>query len=137
MQIGLLVDAEVDLAAFDIGDGLSHIRGDGAGLGVGHQATRAQHAGDPAHLGHLVGGGDRGVEVQEAALDFLDQIVTAHDVGAGGEGLLGLLAHREHRDTGGLAGAVRQADGATHHLIGLTGINTQADRDLNGGVLLL
>ena len=133
----MLIDAEVDLAALDIGHGLGHIRGDGAGLGVGHQTARAQHAGDPAHLGHLVGCGDRGVEVQEAALDLLDQIVAADHIGAGGDGLLGLLAHREHRDAGGLAGAVRQAHGATHHLIGLTRIDAQTDRDLDGGVLFL
>ena len=51
--------------------------------------------------------------------------------------LLGLLAHREHRHPGGLAGAVRQADRAAHHLVGLTRVDAQADRHLHGGVLLL
>ena len=137
MQICLLVDAEVDLAALDVLHGLGDVRGHGAGLGVRHQTTRAQHAGDAADLGHLVRGGDRGVEVQEAALDLLDQVVTADHVGAGGGGLLGLLTDGEHRDAGGLAGAVRQAHRAAHHLIGLAGIDAQADRHLDGGVLLL
>ena len=137
MQVGLLVDAEVDLAALDVLYGLGHIRGDGAGLGVGHQATRAQHTSDPADLGHLIRGGNGGVEIQEATLDLLDEVVAADHVSAGGDGLLCLLADGEHRDPGGLTGAVRQADGAAHHLVGLARVHTEADRDLNGGVLLL
>src|SRR5690606_12656740 len=30
-----------------------------------------------------------------------------------------------------------QIDGATHHLVGLAGVDAEPDRDLNGGVLLL
>ncbi|GAB4914601.1 hypothetical protein MAHJHV29_22440 [Mycobacterium avium subsp. hominissuis] len=136
MQVGLLVHPEVDLAALDVGDGLGDVGGDGAGLGVGHQAARAEHPGDAAHLGHLVGRGDGGVEVQEAALDLFDQVVAADDVGAGGLRLLGLLADGEHRDPGGLAGAVRQVDRAAHHLVRLARVDAEPDRHLDGRVLL-
>ena len=111
--------------------------GDGAGLRVRHQATRAEDAGDAADLGHLIGGRDRGVEVQEAALDPLDQVVAADLVGACGLGLLGLVADGEHGDAGGLTGAVRQVDGAAHHLVGLAGVDAEPDGDLDGRVLLL
>lgn len=51
--------------------------------------------------------------------------------------LLGLGAGREHDDTGGLTGAVREVDGAAHHLVRLAGVNAQAHGDLNGRVGLL
>nr|AHE14889.1 hypothetical protein asmbl_12 [uncultured bacterium] len=135
VQVGLLVDAEVDLPALDVVDGLGDVGGHGAGLRVRHQATGAEDAGDAAHLGHLVRRRDRGVEVQEAALDPLDQVVGADDVGAGGLGLGGLVTGREHDDAGGLAGAVRQVDGAADHLVGLARVDAQPDRDLDGGVV--
>ena len=118
-------------------DGLGDVGGDGARLRVRHQATRAEHAGDAADLGHLIRRRDRGVEVQEAALDLFDQVVAADDVGAGGLGLLGLVADGEHRDADGLTGAVRQVDGAAHHLVGLTRVDAQPDGHLDGRVLLL
>src|SRR5258708_4073434 len=42
VQIGLLVDAEVDLAALDVVDRLGDVRRHGAGLRVRHQATGAE-----------------------------------------------------------------------------------------------
>ena len=137
VQVGLLVNAEVDLAALDVVDGLGDVRRDGARLRVRHQATRAEDARDAADLGHLIRCGDRGVEVQEAALDLLDQVVAADDVGSCGGGLFGLVTDREHRDTGRLTGAVRQIYGAAHHLVGLARVDAEPDRDLDGGVLLL
>jgi hypothetical protein len=92
------------------------------GLRVRHQATLAQHAGD---LCHLVGGGDGGVEVQPAALDAFDQVVTADHVRAGRGGGFGLVPHREHHDAGSLAGVVRQVDGAAHHLVSLTRVDAE------------
>ena len=52
-------------------------------------------------------------------------------------GRLGLVADREHDDAGGLAGAVRQVDGAADHLVGLAGVDAEPDGDLDGRVLLL
>ena len=63
------------------------------------------------------------VEVESAALDLLDQLVTADDVGIGGSGLVRLGADGEDEDPGGLAGAVREVDGATDHLVGLAGVD--------------
>src|SRR4029453_8970962 len=128
-------DAEVDLPALDVVDRLGDVRGHRAGLRVRHQATGAEDAGDPADLGHLVGGRDRSVEVEEPALDLLDQVVGAHDVGAGGLGLGGLVTGREHDDAGGLAGAVGQVDRAADHLVGLARVDAQAHGDLDGGVV--
>ena len=130
------VDAELDLAALDLGDGLGDVGGDGAGLRVRHEAARAEHAAEPADLAHQVGGRDDGVEVEAALGDLVDQLVAADDVGAGGAGLLGAVAGREDQDAGGLAGAVREVDGAADHLVGLAGVDAQAQGDLDGGVEL-
>src|SRR4051812_9845686 len=135
VQVGLLVDAEVDLPALDVVDGLGDVGRHGAGLRVRHQATGAEDAGDPADLGHLVRRRDRSVEVQETTLDALDQVVGAHDVGAGGLGLSSLVAGREDDDAGGLAGAVGQIDRAADHLVGLARVDTQAHGHLDGGVV--
>ena len=77
------VDPELDLAALDVGDGLGHVHGHGAGLRVRHQAARAEDPAEPADLAHQVRGGDDGVEVQVAAEHLLDQLVRADLVGAG------------------------------------------------------
>ncbi len=51
-------------------------------------------------------------------------------------GLLGTLTGGEDQDPGGLAGAVRQVDGAADHLVGLARVDTQAHGDLDGRVVL-
>jgi hypothetical protein len=136
VQVRLLVHPEVDLPALDVLDGLGHVRGHGAGLRVRHEAARAEDAGDPPDLGHLVRGGDGGVEVQPALLDARDQVLGAHGVRAGGLRLGRLVAGREDDHTGGLAGAVRQVHRAADHLVRLARVHTQPHRDLDGGVHL-
>ena len=82
LQVGVPVHAELDLAALNVKDGLGHIHGDGAGLGVRHQAARAEDTAQPADLAHHVGGGDNGVKIEVTAGDLLDEIVDADFVGA-------------------------------------------------------
>ena len=64
------------------------------------------------------------------------QVVGADDVGAGVAGLGRGLAGGEHGDADVLAGARRQRDGAAHHLVGLAGVDAEADGDLDGLVEL-
>ena len=117
-------------------DRLRHVGGDGAGLRVRHQTTRAEHAAEAADLAHEVRGGDDGVEVQTALRDLVDQFVGADDVGARGARCLGTVTGREDQDPGGLAGAVRKVHGATDHLVGLARVDAQAQGDLDGAVEL-
>ena len=135
-RLRVLVDAELDLAALDVGDGLGGVHGDGAGLRVRHQAARAEHLAEPADLAHEVGGRDDGVEVEPAARHLLEQVVGADVVGAGGLGGLGLVTVGEDEHAGGLAGAVREVDGAAHHLVGLARVDAEAEGDLDGLVVL-
>src|SRR5262249_10659319 len=55
-------------------------------------------------------------------------------VGTRGFGFVGLGAACEHGDTLGAAGATRQIDHATHHLVGMARIDTEIHRDLDGFV---
>ncbi len=137
VQVGVPVDAELDLAALDVGDGLGHVGGDGAGLRVRHEATGAEHAAEATDLAHHVRGRDHGVEVGPAAGHLVDELVATDDVGAGLTGGVGLLGVGEDQDPGGLAGAVREVDGAAHHLVGLAGVDTEAHDDVDGLVELL
>ena len=91
-----LLDAELDRAALGALHGAGDVHRDRADLRVRHQAARAQHLAEPADQRHHVGRGDAAVEVDLAALHLLDQILGADDVGAGGLGLVGLGAAREH-----------------------------------------
>src|SRR5689334_16380805 len=130
------VGPELDLAALDLGHGLGDVRRHGPGLRVRHQAARAEHPAETADLAHHVGGGDDRVEVQEAALDALDYVVGADEVGARGAGLLGPVAGREDEYAGGLAGAVGQVDRAADHLVLLARVDAEPQGYLDGRVEL-
>ena len=84
------------------------VHGDRADLRVRHQAARAEHLTETADERHHVRRGDAAVEVDLAAVDALDQVLGADDVGAGGPGLVGLGAAGEHGHAHRPAGAVRQ-----------------------------
>src|SRR5450759_1429845 len=122
-----LVDAELHLAGFYLADGLADVEGHGAGLRVGHQAARAEHLPEATDRLHHVGGGDDGFEVHETALDPLDDFLAGHDIGAGLQGFLLLLAARDGQHLLVLAKAVRQHDGAAYHLVGMLGIDAEPE----------
>ncbi len=84
----------------------------------------------------MSGRGDDGVEVEPAALDLLGQLLAADEVGARLFGFADLLAAGEDQHAERLAQAVRQHDGAAHHLVGVLGIDAEAQGDLDGLVEL-
>src|SRR5262249_44599435 len=79
---------------------------------------------------------DAAVEVDLTPLHFLDQILGADHVRTRRLGFLGLGAAREHPNAQGASGAVRQIDHAAHHLVGVTAIDPEIDRNLDGLVEL-
>ena len=85
---------------------------------------------------HHVGRRDDGVEVHEAALDLVDHLLAADDVGAGFLRFLLLLAAGNREHALALAEAVRQDDRAAHHLIGVLRIDAEPQRQLDGLVEL-
>src|SRR6478752_8469250 len=113
------VGAVLDLARLDVADGLADVEGDGAGLGAGHLALRAEDAAQPPDGAHHVGRGDRDVEVAPTLRDARGQVIAADHVGAGLLGLLGLLALREHGHRHRLAETVRQEQRPAQLLVGV------------------
>ena len=110
--------------------GLGHVEGDGARLGVRHEATRTEDAAQAADGAHHVRGGDGDVEVEDALLDLLGEIVGADDVGAGLLRLASLVALGEHGHAHVLAQAVRKDRGAAHDLVGVAHVDAQPEVDL-------
>ena len=103
------------------------VEGDGAGLGVRHQAAAAEDLAEPADQAHRVGRRERDVELEPAGLDLLDQVLATDLVGTGAQRLLGLLALGEDGDADDLARAVRQDDRAADHLVGVAGVDAEAE----------
>ena len=103
---------------------------------IRHQAARAEHLAEAPHGAHHVGRRDDRVEVGPAAVDLLDELFAADDVGAGLLRLFLLVAAGDGEHALGLAEAVRQHHGAPHHLIGMLGIDAKPQRQLDGLVEL-
>src|SRR5690606_337951 len=131
LQVRVTINAELDLSAFDVTDGFSNIGGDSSRLGVRHQVTRAKHATKTTDFAHHVWRGNDRVEVEPTFVDFVYQFVGTNKIGTSFTSSIGVGASRKDQDPGGLACAVRKVDSAAHHLISLTGINTQAHRDVD------
>ena len=66
----------------------------------------------------------------------VDEVFGTDDVGTGLAGFLGLGVLGEHGDADRLAGAVGQVHHAADHLVGVTRIDAQVHRDLDGLVEL-
>ena len=85
---------------------------------------------------HHVRRRDRDVEVGEALLDALGEVLGADDVGAGLLGLLGLVALGEDRDLDLLAETVGKRDRAAQLLVGVADVQARCDVNLDGLVEL-
>jgi hypothetical protein len=133
VHVAVAVGAVLDLAALELLDGLGRRRGDGAGLGVGHEATGAEHATERPTSGIR-----SGVAMVTSKSSMPPSIWAARSSAptnsapaasaACGRG----VADGEHGDADVLAGARRQRDGAAHHLVGLAGVDAEADDQLDG-----
>ena len=130
------VSAEFQFAGLELVDGGGQVGGHGAGLGVGHQATGAEHPAELGHLGHHVRGGDQQVELHLAFGDGLHQVVVTGQVGTGGLGLSHFFTAGDHRDAHALTGAVGQGHGGAELLVGVLGIDAEAGVGLHGFVEL-
>src|SRR3954466_14934110 len=131
VDVGGAVRAVLDLAGLGLLHGLGDIHRHRADARVGHLALRAEDAAQAADDRHEVGRRDGHVEVGEAALDALGEVLGAHDVGAGLLGLARLVALGEDGDRDVLAQAVGQRDGAAQLLVGVADVEARADVDLD------
>src|SRR5512133_3475883 len=77
-----LFDAELDLAGLLLLHGARDVHGHRADLRVRHEAAGAEHLSEPADDAHHVRRREDLVELHEAALDLLGEVLRADDVGA-------------------------------------------------------
>ena len=137
MNDGGLVYAILNLTGLDIGDGLSHVHGNGAALGVGHEALRTKNASDAANYAHHVGGSYANVEAKPVfGLDLLYEILITYEIGAGFLSFLSLVALGEHENANLLAGTVGQYNSTTNLLVSVTGVYAQTGGNFDGLVKL-
>ena len=133
---GALVDLELDAACLDLLDRALEVERDGARLRVRHQAAPAEDPSQLADHAHDVRRREGDVELEPAGFDLLDQVLGADLVRTGTERLEGLLALGEDGDADDLARPVRQDDRAADHLVGVAGVDAQAQVRLDGCVEL-
>src|SRR5438105_2373938 len=125
-----LVHPEFDLARLQFLDRPSHVHGHGARLRVRHEPPGPEHLAERPELAHHVRRGTRHVGVEPSPLAPLD-VLHADVVRTGRLALLRLLALGDHQHPDLLPGAVGEAHGAAHHLVGVLGIDPEAHRDID------
>ena len=124
------------LPAFDSSTARADVHGHGPDLGVRHLAGGTEDPAEAADHRHQVGGRDRDVEVVEAILDPLREVLGADHVGTRLLGLARLVALREHRDLDVLAEPVGQRDRAAQLLVRVADVQPGAHVHLDGLVEL-
>ena len=126
-----LVDAKLDLTGLDLADRLGDVHRDRAGLRIRHEPLWAQDFSELADEAHHVRRRHERVEIQEAALDLLHEILRADVICARVRGFFPLVAAGDDGDALGRAGAVREDDRAADHLVRMLRIDSEEHRDVH------
>src|SRR5207237_6029531 len=120
------IDAELHFTGFDFVERFHHVHSNGAGLRIGHQATRAEHLAEFANRTHHVRGRDYSVEIGPAfRLDLIDHIFAADKIRPRLSGLAQFIAAGDYQHLFGLAKPIGHDHGAAHHLIGMLGVDAE------------
>ena len=131
------VETVFDLTGLQFLNGLRNVRRDRAGLRVRHETLRTKDTTDAADDTHHIRGRNDSVEVEEVFfLDLLDKIFSADEIGTGFGRFRRFGVASKDEDTDLFARTVRQNDRTTDLLVGVTGVNTQTDVELNGFIEL-
>ena len=130
------IDAELHFAGFHFLDGFGHFKSDRAGLGIRHQAARAEHFAKFSGGAHHVRRGDHGIVIGPAFHDFLHDVIAADKLRAGFLCFADFFAAGDHQHAHRFAKPVGQAHGSAHNLVGVLGIHAQIDGQLHGFVEL-
>ena len=136
MDDTVLVHLEVDLTGLHFCDGLADLHGDGAGFRVRHQSAGTEDLTQGTNFRHHARHGDDDVHVGPTFLDLIDVFLQAHIVSASCLCLFLLVGSAEDQNAHYLTCAVREGNDTSHHLVGLTGVNTQTDVNIEGCIEL-
>ncbi len=131
MHVARLVRLEFHAAGFHFLHRLGRVFGDRTGLGIRHQTARSEHLAQFTNFHHRFGRGDRNIEVSPTGDALGDHVFETDVLGAGGTGGIRRGTLGEHEHAHDLAAAVRKRNGATHHLVGLFRIDSEAEREID------
>src|SRR5207244_26890 len=109
-----LLNAILNFSGLQFRDGLAHIKGNRADLGVGHESARAEDFADTADQAHHVGGRHGTIKLQPALADLLHELVITDEIGARIARFAFFFALGEHQDTHRFPGAVRKNHGTAY-----------------------
>ena len=139
MQVGGLIHAELDTTSLGFLDNPANIfgRDNRAGLGVGHQATRAKDTAQTTNFTHHIRRGDGHIKIRPAALDLGQSfIIISHKICTGLAGICRAIALSKDQNTHRLTQAMRQDNHIAHLLVGMARIHTQADMNFYSSIKL-
>src|SRR6185369_13548514 len=129
-------NAELDLSCLGLLDCPAHIKSNSADLWVRHETTWSENFTDLTNNTHHVGCSNGGIEFEPPLLNLSNQIFGSNVVGTGIKSFLFLLTLCKHQNTYSFAKTVRKYNRTTYHLVGMTGINSQANRNIHSFVKL-
>ena len=127
-----LFDAELNSATLGVVNCGLDVRSYRTDLRVRHQAARAENLTETTDERHHVRCSNDCIEVDLAALDFLDEFFCTNDVCTSCLGFFSLVTTCEHGNADSLARTVRQNAHAADHLVSVTRVNTQIHGDFDG-----
>src|SRR3954447_12574140 len=136
VHVRAAVGPVLELAGFRVSHRFRDVHRHRPRLRVRHEPAGAEHAAELPDVAHLVGRGDRDVEVGEALLDAPGEVGCADDVRAGLLRLARLVALGEHRDGRLLARAVREHQRPAQLLVGMADVEPEPEMHLDGLVEL-
>src|SRR5919201_516953 len=136
MDVGAAIGAVLELSGLRVLDRLPHVHRHRARLRIGHLSARAEDPAESADDAHLVGCGDRDVEVVEAFVDPRGEITGPDHISARLLRLARLLPLGEDGDTRLATRPVRQHQRAAQLLLGVAHVQAEVEVRLDGLVEL-
>ncbi len=127
-HIAVTIELKFNTAGFNLLHRFSRIFGDGAGLWIWHKASWAKYFTEFTNFRHGSGGSDGDIEVLKTLTAFIDHVLETDELGAGLPGGISGLTLSENQNPDILTASIRKRTGPTHHLIGLTRINSESKR---------
>src|SRR5882672_6690945 len=132
MDDACFIHTELDLTGLYFLNCFGHIKGHRSRFGIWHQATRTQNLTELTDGSHHIRGGNAGIKINPASGNFLNNIVSTDDIGAGRFRFADLVARSDHAYLFRLAQTVWQNHSPANHLVRMLGIHTQPHMHFNG-----
>jgi len=132
-----LINPVLNFTGFNFLDGLNHIKGNCAGLGVGHEPPGSKYTAQFTHCAHHIRGSYSHIKRKPAfLLNFFNIILSAYEIRPGLGSFSGLIALGKDQHFSGFTCTVGEYNSPPHLLISMSGVNTQPHYSFNSFVEL-